>query len=73
MKVITETTLERFEAWSGAIDTKNLIISLELEEEFELLIDELYPEGLEDTQLNDLLRFDPEWILEALGVEEENL
>lgn len=71
MKVTTETTLERFEAWSGAVDTKNLIISLGLEEEFEILIDELYPEGIEDIQLNDLLRFDLEWILEALGVEVE--
>ena len=66
-------TLEKFEAWSGAVDTKNLIISLGLEEEFEGLIDELYPKGLTDTQLNDLLWFDSEWILETLGVEEENL
>ena len=73
MKVITETSLERFEAWSGAVDTKNLIISLGLEEEFELLIDELYPEGLTDTQLNDLLWFEEDWILETLGLEvEEN-
>lgn len=73
MKVITETSLEKFEAWSGAVDTKNLIISLGLEEEFEMLIDEIYPEGLTDTQLNDLLWFDSEWVLETLGVEEKNL
>ena len=71
MKVITETSLERFDAWSGAVDTKNLIISLGLEEEFEMLIDELYEEGLTDTQLNDLLWFESDWILENLGVEVE--
>ena len=71
MKVITETNLRGFNAWSGAVDTKNLIISLGLEEEFEMLIDELYEEGLTDTQLNDLLWFESDWILENLGVEGE--
>ena len=68
MKVITETNLRGFNAWSGAVDTKNLIISLGLEEEFEMLIDELYEEGLTDTQLNDLLWFESDWILENLVV-----
>ena len=68
MKVITETTLREFDAWSGAVSTKNLIISLGLEEEFEELINELYPEGLTDTQLNDILWFEEDWILENLGV-----
>ena len=71
MKVITETNLRGFNAWSGPVDTKNLIISLGLEEEFEMLIDELYEEGLTDTQLNDLLWFESDWILENLGVEVE--
>ena len=71
MKVITETTLRGFEAWSGAVSTKNLIISLGLEEEFEELINELYPKGLTDTQLNDILWFEEDWILENLGVEVE--
>ena len=71
MKVITETNLRGFNAWSGAVNTKNLIISLGLEEEFEMLINELYEEGLTDTQLNDLLWFESDWILENLGVEVE--
>ena len=71
MKVITETNLERFDAWSGAVNTKNLIMRVGLEEEFEMLIDELYEEGLTDTQLNDLLWFESDWILENLGVEVE--
>ena len=71
MKVITETNLRGFNAWSGAVNTKNLIISLGLEEEFEMLIDELYEEGLTDTQLNDLLWFESDWLLENLGVEVE--
>ena len=73
MKIMTETTLRGFNAWSGAIETKKMILDAGLEEEFEILIDELYPEGLTDTQLNDLLWFEADWILENLGVEvEEN-
>lgn len=71
MIIKTETNLRGFEAWAGAIDTKKIILDAGLEEEFEILIDELYPEGLSDTELNDILWFDPDWILEALGIKEE--
>ena len=71
MKIISEKNLRNFEAWSGAVETKKIILDAGLEEEFEILIDELYPEGLTDTELNDILWFDPDWILEALGIKEE--
>ena len=43
-----------------------------MEEEFEELIEEIYPDGLTDTQLNDILWFiDTDWILKSLGIKEE--
>ena len=71
MIIKTETNLRNFKAWSGAIETKKIILDLGLEEEFEMLIDECYPEGLTDTELNDILWFDSDWILENLGIKEE--
>ena len=71
MIIKTETNLRNFETWSGAIETKNLILDAGLEEEFEGLIEELYPNGLSDTELNDILWFDADWILENLGIKEE--
>ena len=71
MIIKTEKNLRNFEAWSGAIETKNLILDAGLEEEFEGLIKELYPDGLSDTELNDILWFDSDWILENLGIKEE--
>ena len=71
MIIKTEKNLRNFEAWSGAIETKNLILDAGLEEEFEGLIEELYPNGLSDTELNDILWFDADWILENLGIKEE--
>ena len=70
MKVTTELSLREFEAWSGAVDTKEKIIEAGKAEEFEVMIDELYPDGIDATTLNDILWFD-DWFLEALGITEE--
>lgn len=68
MKLYSETKLVDFQAWSGAIDTKNTIIDHDKAEEFDDLIEEIYPDGLSETQLNDILWFDDEWIFETLGI-----
>jgi hypothetical protein len=70
MRIINDNqSLMNFEAWSGAKDTKSELIDLGLVDDFENLIDELYPEGLTDTQLNDILWFERDWIFESLGIE----
>ena len=72
MKIILDNTgIENFDAWGGAIETKETIINKVKVNEFNSLIEELYPDGLTDTQLNDLLRFEEEWIFEMLGIETE--
>jgi len=72
MKTFNEnTTLWNFEAWSGAIDTKQVILDNNKGEDFNALIEELYPDGLSETALNDILWFDEEWIFEALGIKIE--
>ena len=72
MKTINEDQiLQDFNAWSGAISTKETIIENDKEQEFENLIDELYPEGLTETQLNDILWFESDWIFECLEISEE--
>lgn len=67
MKIITT----KFTPWSGAIDTYNTIEEADKVEEFESLIDELYPNGIEEVTLNDILWFESDWILESLGLSEE--
>ena len=71
MKLHKETNLLRFDAWSGAKDTKATIIENNKSNEFDYLIEELYPDGLSETALNDLLWFDDAFIFEALGIKEE--
>ena len=64
-------TLSNFDAWSGAVDTKERILEVGKGDDFDNLIDELYPEGLSETALNDLLWFEEDWIFETLGISEE--
>lgn len=73
MKTYKEnTSLQNFNAWSGAVDTQDRIISEGKADEFDNLIEELYPDGLSETALNDLLWFDEDWIFEMLGIEIED-
>ena len=68
MKTYRETTLTNFEAWSGAKNTKQIIIEHDKENEFDSLIEELHPDGLTETHLNDILWFEQDWIFECLGI-----
>ena len=70
MKITSEMSLKNFKAWSGAKDTLNKLIELDKCEELEFILDDLYPDGLTETQLNDILWFEDEWIYETLGIEE---
>ena len=70
MKVINNhLSLKDFNAWSGAKDTKETIINEGKVDEFDALIEELYPDGIDETHLNDLLWFEEDWLFEMLGIE----
>ena len=71
MKITSEMNLKNFKAWSGAKDTLNKLIELDKCDELEFILDDLYPDGLTETELNDILWFDDEWIYETLGIEEQ--
>lgn len=66
MKIICEKSLENFEAWSGGKDTMDDLSHSDCER-LEQHIDELYPDGITDTQLNDFLWFERDTIADLLG------
>lgn len=70
MRIYTEESIEDFEAWCGGQYAKDKIIEAGKVEEFDELIEELYPNGLTALELNDLLWFDDEWIFEQLNIKE---
>ena len=65
-------SLEDFDAWSGAIETKQMILDAGKAADFDALIEELYPDGIEETQLNDILWFEKDWIRESLDIRDED-
>ena len=68
MKTYTETSIRNFDAWSGAKETQELILEHGKEKYFDYLMEELYPDGLSETQLNDILWHDSEWVLDSLNI-----
>lgn len=71
MKIYKEISLESFEAWGDAIGTLDKVREAGKCDELESIIEELYPDGMSETDLNDLLWFEPETVYEWLGIEEE--
>ena len=68
MKIINETSLNNFEFWSGAICRAEQLSYSEMET-LETILEDIYPDGIDDTTLNDLFWFDFEWICDLLGLE----
>lgn len=77
MKIYSEQSLADFKFWSGAEDTAQRIweeLGNEGFDRLEAILEDLYPDGIDETELNDLLWFDSETVYEWLGIgdEEEN-
>ncbi len=71
MTIYKEESLKNFSFWSGA---KHVAACL-TEKEFDIieeLLEELYPDGMEETEVNDFFWFDGDTIAQALGYEDED-
>lgn len=66
MKIYTEKPLKNFEFWSGAKDTVKHLTDLDLDN-IEFTLEDLYPEGMDETEINDLFWFEENFIAEILG------
>ena len=71
MTITYDLDLNSFNAWSGAVDTLDRIQREGKCEELENILEDLYPDGMTETQLNDLLWFDSEQVYEWLGIRSE--
>lgn len=66
MKITCESSLWCFEFWSGAKCLREQLTPIEMDT-IEEMLEELYPDGMTDTEINDLFWFDPEFVCELLG------
>ena len=70
MKITSEKSLSSFEFWSGAKNNASELTYSQFEE-VENILEDLYPDGINETQLNDLFWFDFDTVKEWLNIEEE--
>lgn len=61
----------RENARGGATFTLDTIEEKGKEQEFMDLLDELYPDGADETELNDFIAFDDDYIFECLGITDD--
>lgn len=67
MKVYSRISLKNFEPWGGA-ESVFCRLSLEEIEILEEIFEDCYPDGIEDTTLNYIFKFDTEWVFELIGI-----
>lgn len=70
MKVTREIHLQDFQFWSGAKHNAQQLLPEQFER-LELILEDLYPDGMDATNLNDLMWFDFDIVKEWLGIETE--
>lgn len=60
--------LKDYEPWSGARPWFEIIEQQGKLDELDAFLEEMYPEGIEDGELNDLIWFEPEYVFENIGI-----
>ena len=71
MTITYELDLNSFQAWSGAKDTLDRIQREGKCSLLEQILEDTYPDGMTETELNDVLWFDSESVYEWLGIRSE--
>lgn len=66
MTITREESLRNFEFWSGARDTVKYLTEDELDE-IEEILEELHPEGMDETEINGIFWFEDDTIARWLG------
>ena len=70
MKLYSEASLSSFNFWSGAKDNAAELTDEQLND-IESQLEDIYPDGMDETALNDFFWFEFDTVKEWLGIEEE--
>lgn len=71
MRIYSDESLRNFDFWSGA-RTNAEELTYEQLDDLDAILEDLYPEGMSATQLNDLMWFEFDTIKEWLDIEDED-
>lgn len=67
MKIISDISLKDFSFWSGARDCADKLTDEQFEQ-VESELEDIYPDGMNDVQLNDMFWFEPDFVYELAGI-----
>lgn len=70
MKIYSEG-IENYKPWSGAVSFYEEIVDAGKLDYLEQVLEDIYPDGMSETDLNDLLWFDEEIVRDWLDMEDE--
>ena len=68
MKIYREESLSSFEFWSGAVANAEEFTLEELDRIGDMLETE-NPDGMDETEINDLMWFEPEYLASLIGLD----
>ncbi len=60
-------------SWAGATTTLDEVENHEKQDELMELLDELYPDGVDETELNDFLAYEDSYIFQQLDIDLERM
>ena len=69
MVVKIEMGLRSFEPWARAIDTYDKLAEMDLLDDLEGVLEELYPDGIDEFELNNLFWHESDWLFDNLGIQ----
>ena len=67
LKIYKETVSE-FTPWQGAVSTYDTIVEENKLDDLDFLLEDLFPEGISEGKLNDILWFESDWVFAQLGI-----
>ena len=70
MKVYSEKSLRNFELWSGGAYNAKTLTYQQLDM-VESILEDAYPDGMDETKINDFFWFEFDTIREWLGIKDE--
>ena len=68
MALTITTGIDNFKPWAGAVSTWEEIEEAGKISDLEFLLEEIYPDGIDETKVNDLLWFESDWLFASLDM-----
>lgn len=68
MVKIYKESVSSYIPWSGAVSTYVTIVEENKLDDLDFLLEEIYPEGISESRLNDILWFESDWVFARLGI-----